>query len=116
MGDRGLVYIPTKCQKQPCALLVALHGCGQSLDQANFTFATHSGFNEWAEGNGVVVLYPNVKTSWSNPNACWDWWGYTGANYLDKRGPQIRAIVSMVYELMNHQSVNPAIEFTKRPF
>ena len=40
----------------------------------------------------------------SNPNACWDWWGYTeewgvGKKYDTNQGPQPKAIVAMVEDL-----------------
>jgi hypothetical protein len=35
-----------------------------------------------------------------NPYACWDWWGYTNANYANRKGPQIMAIQKMVYRLI----------------
>ena len=28
-----------------------------------------------------------------NPKGCWDWWGYTGLDYLGKEAPQIKAIL-----------------------
>jgi hypothetical protein len=34
-----------------------------------------------------------------NPNACWDWWGYTGVDYAQKSGPQIQAIYAMLQRL-----------------
>jgi hypothetical protein len=32
----------------------------------------------------MVLLYPQATTSGLipyNPKGCWDWWGYTGADY-----------------------------------
>lgn len=34
-----------------------------------------------------------------NPNGCWDWWGYTGSDYSNKKGSQIKAIFDMVNSL-----------------
>jgi hypothetical protein len=34
-----------------------------------------------------------------NPRGCWDWWGYTGPQYANKAGPQIRAVKAMVDRL-----------------
>ena len=34
-----------------------------------------------------------------NPKGCWDWWGYTGLDYLGKDAPQIKAIWTMVEQL-----------------
>jgi poly(3-hydroxybutyrate) depolymerase len=43
-------------------------------------FVTNSGLNEIAESNNIIILYPQAKKSIlnpSNPNGCFDWWGYT---------------------------------------
>jgi len=34
-----------------------------------------------------------------NPRACWDWWGYTGAQYHTKSGAQVRAVKAMLDRL-----------------
>jgi len=34
-----------------------------------------------------------------NPQGCWDWFGYTGANYATKSGLQMMAIKSMISAL-----------------
>jgi poly(3-hydroxybutyrate) depolymerase len=53
-----------------------------------------------AASNGIIVLYPQVANSTANPNGCWDFWGYTGASYLSKDGPQMRAVKAMVDRLL----------------
>jgi len=40
----------------------------------------------------------------TNPNGCWDWWGYTGGlldktSYVTKEGKQMAAIWEMVQDL-----------------
>ena len=35
----------------------------------------------------------------TNPNGCWDWWGYTGVAYPTKAGPQIAAVRAMLGRL-----------------
>jgi len=42
---------------------------------------------------------PKVPASVLNPKGCWDWWGYTGNDYLTKNAPQIAAIWRMVERL-----------------
>ena len=27
---------------------------------------------------------------------CWDWWGYSGSDYLVRSGPQMRAVKAMI--------------------
>ena len=50
-----------------------------------FEHAHAAGYNRWADGNRLIVLYPQARASWSflafNPRGCWDWWGYTGEDY-----------------------------------
>ena len=46
------------------------------------TFARTSGYNEVAEANHIVILYPQAASQPPvNFNGCWDWTGYTGSNY-----------------------------------
>lgn len=63
----------------------------------------HAGYNAWAESNNIIVLYPQVHASLLNPMGCWDWWGYTGAHYAQKGGPQMATIKNMVYYMSYHQ-------------
>lgn len=98
MGDVGYIYIPSSClnSRTPCALNVSLHGCRQTPEELGDAYRMHAGYNEWAESNGIIVLYPSAAISWMNPKGCWDWWGYTGPEYLTKSGAQMRAIRAMI--------------------
>lgn len=114
MGNVGYVYVPEQCRAlQPCRLHVALHGCRQFADHRYLvdgnlvtfgtTFVEHAGYNEWADANGIVVLYPQAQRSsiWlgifgRNPNGCWDWWGYDDAGYATRTGSQVAAIKRMI--------------------
>lgn len=109
LNPQGHIYIPQGClEGEPCQLHIALHGCQQSEDLGNKNFFQHAGYNEWAEANNIVVLYPQTRawqsTLWmgsmSNPKGCWDWWGYSGSDYATKRGKQPRAISSMINSIM----------------
>jgi len=94
------VYIPTSCAAKPgCRLHIALHGCEQNLHDVGIKFVEGSGFARWADTNKIVVLFPQVSASLTNPKGCWDWWGYTGSDYLTKSAPQIAAIWRMVERL-----------------
>lgn len=92
----ALLYVPASCANgETCGLHVALHGCRQSVEFIGDAFAAGAGYNEWAEANDLLVLYPQVaisKTAPSNPLGCWDWLGYTGESYATKTGPQIVVI------------------------
>jgi len=72
-----------------------------------------AGFNEWAETNGLVVLYPQSKSSRvapMNPLGCWDWWGYTGEGYATRDGAQIKAVAAMVDRLTTNAASRAATE------
>lgn len=92
----GQVYIPSSCHQRSCKLHVALHGCGMSPVHIGESFNASAGFNEWAETNNIIVLYPAVASTPLNPGACWDWSGYTGPDFANKLGPQIQAIQKMI--------------------
>jgi poly(3-hydroxybutyrate) depolymerase len=100
MLDRGFVYVPASCAGGArCGIHVALHGCMQSAEFVGDAFARGAGYNEWAESNQLIVLYPQVASSKiapMNPYGCWDWWGYTGDDYATREGPQIEVIMAML--------------------
>jgi poly(3-hydroxybutyrate) depolymerase len=100
LADEGVVYVPQSCIDQPgCRVHIALHGCEQSREAIGDTFIKESGFAAIADTNRLVILFPQAKASTSNPKGCWDWWGYTGLDYLGKDAPQIEAIWAMVEQL-----------------
>lgn len=76
MARLGYAYIPTACKNRDtaCALHVAFHGCLQNVDSISFTFINHSGYNEWAEANNIIIIYPQTIVSPTlpyNPKGCW---------------------------------------------
>jgi poly(3-hydroxybutyrate) depolymerase len=101
LSSEGVVYIPEACAKKGgCRLHIALHGCQQNRDQVGMTFIKGSGFARWADANRFVILFPQVSVNpLLNPKGCWDWWGYTGKDYLTKDAPQITAIWKMMERL-----------------
>ncbi len=108
MHASGHVYVPAACQQGArCRLHVAFHGCLQSEDEIGDAFYSRGGYNEVAESNAIVILYPQVKAwvdGWlfqyrQNPLGCWDWWGYSGADYARKSGKQMRAVAQMIAAL-----------------
>jgi hypothetical protein len=96
----GYVYLPKRCADESCRVHIAFHGCRQNVDSVHDDFVRDAGYNSVAASNGIVVLYPQVANSTANPNGCWDFWGYTGASYLSKDGPQMRAVKAMVDRLL----------------
>ncbi|MBS0641698.1 MAG: hypothetical protein JSS43_17685 [Proteobacteria bacterium] len=114
LGETGFVFVPADCAAgAPCRVHVALHGCKQSYDNIREVFVRHAGYNAWADTNHIVVLYPQTAPSVSlvlfagisNPEACWDWWGYldrdpsSDPRFLTKDGPQIATLKRMVDRL-----------------
>ena len=96
MLENAYLYVPPSCAEgAACGVHVALHGCSQSSAFVADAFAAGAGFNEWADANQLLVLYPQVASSKiapMNPYGCWDWWGYTDENYATKKGLQIATI------------------------
>ncbi len=101
MGADGYIYTPAVCTagNVRCRLHIAFHGCQQSPQYVRDAYIAHAGYNEWAESNAIVVLYPTASFAIGNPNACWDWWGYTGSDYLTNTGKQNVIIKAMVGRL-----------------
>lgn len=112
MADRGYVYVPAACAAgEPCRLHIAFHGCQQQAGRVGRAFVDHAGFNEWADGNRIVVLYPQAEATVAvpitpfNPQGCWDWWGYNDyafdmtGRYATRDGLQIAAVWRMVERL-----------------
>jgi hypothetical protein len=100
MADTGLLFVPQDCAAgQPCRVHVAFHGCRQGIGFLGRTFARQTGYLRWADANRIVVLFPQVKASrtWPvNPRGCWDWWGYSGADYAARSGAQLAAVHRML--------------------
>jgi poly(3-hydroxybutyrate) depolymerase len=103
MADTGFLFVPSGCAAgKPCRIHVAFHGCRQGVGFLGRSFAENTGYNRWADVNRIVVLYPQVDKSlfWPfNPRGCWDWWGYTGADYAARSGAQLASVHAMLAAL-----------------
>ena len=109
MDPTGHVYIPEACaQGALCKLHIAIEGCLQDEDQIQDQFYTHAGYNEWAQSNNIIVIYPQVKSGLGNPYECWDWWGYTDSNYYTKSGKQVAAVNGMIDWVLAGNSLPPS--------
>jgi predicted peptidase len=108
LGSEGYLYVPPDCESGQilCRLHVVLHGCLQNKDKIGDQYARHSGYNEWAESNNILVLYP--QTSMNAPNQCWDWWGYSDQGmsnrYHTRNGSQMAAIKAMIDRLTGERT------------
>lgn len=100
MDDKGVIYVPPACRNAGgCRVHIAFHGCAQNRDKVGDAFIKETGFARWADTNKLIVLFPQVATTLSNPQGCWDWWGYSGNNYLTRDAPQIVTILNMLEAL-----------------
>ena len=124
MSAYGYAYVPKAVEEGArCRIHVVLHGCKQGYnyvdlvngrpDRANDPpygdrYVTRTGYNEMADTNNIVVLYPQAEGiddgSTQNPEGCWDWWGYSSASatypdYYSQQAIQIRAIHAMLQRL-----------------
>ena len=117
MAETGYVYVPASCvARQPCRVHIALHGCKQNFETIQDHYIQHAGYNEWADTNRLIILYPqtiagNPATdpfTPPNPFGCWDWWGYTNFNYAVKAGRQITTIKAMLDRLTGGHLQNSA--------
>ncbi|WP_416305297.1 polyhydroxybutyrate depolymerase [Neptunicella sp. SCSIO 80796] len=103
LAETGYIYVPDNCQQgQQCQLHVSFHGCNQNAEAVGTDYVTLTGINQWANQHNTVILYPQTKKSTLmplNPQACWDWWGYTDENYATRKGQQIQAVNNMVNAL-----------------
>jgi len=106
MADKGYIFFPESCESGGCQVHVVFHGCRQTTQHIGLRFVENSGYVEWAQSNRLIVLFPQIvpQSGWGqswifNPRGCWDWWGYTDADYATRKGHQIRAVRSMIERL-----------------
>lgn len=109
LDGTGYVFVPEQCrERRRCRVHVALHGCRQGAAFVGDAFAREAGYNDWAAAHDLIVLYPQARPSepslvtwWQpyNPRGCWDWWGYSGADYATRRGAQLSAVRRMLEAL-----------------
>ncbi|EQC47185.1 hypothetical protein [Bacteriovorax sp. Seq25_V] len=105
MARHATAYVPKACETKSCNLHVSFHGCKQTRLDIGDQFFKEVGLAEWAEKNNIVVLFPQTLPNFiglSNPNGCWDWWGYSGPNFHNKLGPQIKSVYNLVLELISN--------------
>ncbi|MFE0648408.1 fibronectin type III domain-containing protein [Streptomyces sp. NPDC059534] len=110
MGNEGFAYVPQSCQSgASCKLMVTLHGCYQYYGLVGNALMDKGYLNEYADTNDMIVLYPQTTTMSGNPRGCWDWWGYKSADYAQKSGPQMTAVMNMAKALGAGSTSTPAL-------
>jgi len=108
LAETGYLYIPKQCKEGlKCQLHISFHGCNQysAAEDIGTQYVEHTGLNQFADSNDFVVFYPQTKKSLympMNPQGCWDWWGYTGADYSTRSGKQINAVTQIVQSLKSN--------------
>lgn len=112
MSSSGYAYVPRQCQTTSCAVHVAFHGCQQGARQIGDRFYRGTGYNEFADANQLIILYPQADISRGipvNPKGCWDFWGYSNEKnfppFYVKGAPQMAAIIAMINRLGAPRSV-----------
>ncbi|CAE8613292.1 unnamed protein product [Polarella glacialis] len=98
----ALIYVPKACHTETCDLVVSFHGCGFVFPGLYEWLVTGLTFNQWAESNNMVVIYPRLKahgTSSQFQQGCWNVYGQTGLDYADKGAAQMAAIKKMVDDI-----------------
>ena len=107
IANEGYLYVPAVCEQgETCQVHISFHGCNQNAEAVGTAYAQQTGLNRWADTNHHVILYPQTKKSMFlplNPQACWDWWGYTGTDYATKDGKQIKAVTNIINALSAKQ-------------
>ena len=98
---RSFAQKPYEAAGKACGVMVVFHGCKQNAEAIGETFVRDAGFNRWADAYDVAVLYPQTKASFAplNPQACWDWWGYSGADYDSRSGAQQQWLINALTAL-----------------
>ena len=127
LNEKAYAYIPKSCQEgQSCKVHVVWHGCEQIYSEipvnhkVNVTetklfglmMVKYSGYNEWADTNNIITLYPQAikvggsMDSTKNPRGCFDWWGYTdnwlnrtAKTYHTKEAVQMKPVMKMIKKL-----------------
>ena len=104
LADVAYVYVPAECLHAACAVHVAFHGCVQNADAVGQRFVRGAGYNEIADTNRLIVLYPQAAASSLNPLGCWDFWGYTSPDpdhpdFDTREAPQMAAVMRMIERL-----------------
>jgi poly(hydroxyalkanoate) depolymerase family esterase len=95
-GTRGYeVYVPGNYSAGTAApLIVALHGCGETADQ----FRQLSRYNEVADANGAIVVYPEQPKS-ANYLSCWNWF----QDAHNHRGSGEPSLIAGITNAVRHQ-------------
>lgn len=117
LAGTGYVYVPAACEPSTikpatCRVHVVFHGCLQYAGLVGDAVYRHAGYNEWADTNNIIMLYPQTTSADFNPKGCFDWWGLSdnlslNADFARKTGYQISAFKAMLDRLAQNFSPLP---------
>lgn len=109
MSDEAYLYVPKSSETETCKVHIVFHGCEQGASKIGNLFYSTTGYNELADTNHIIVLYPQVESSSGffspyNPKGCWDFWGYSSwnmfaPNFYTKKASQMSAVKAMLDQL-----------------
>ena len=100
LNDKAVIYVPDGCKNSSgCKVHVQFHGCGANIDSAGDYYTKNSGFNEVAEANNIIVLYPQGS------GRCFDGENYfnNGDQFATKEGEHIKRMWNMVKRISGQE-------------
>lgn len=66
-------------------------------------FVLDSGYINYAEQNDLMILFPQTWITQNNfpynPKGCWDWFGWTGANYATNTGAEAKWLMEFIQSI-----------------
>jgi len=115
LADQGMIYVPKACEgaANQCDVHLNFHGCGFDIDAVFIMLTSVLTFNNWADTNKIVMIYPRTRTSEEGlghhltsdqKSGCWNVYGTTGENYAQQSAPQMAAVKRMVDHALSGQS------------
>ncbi|CAL8080416.1 unnamed protein product [Orchesella dallaii] len=113
MDEIGYYYLPQQCKQSntPCFLHFYFHGCFVGREFNGPAHIENSGLLEMAERKGIIMIFPQAKSSPKNKIGCWDTFGVAGKYYATQQGPQVSAMKRMLDKILNLQPT-PSIQLT----
>lgn len=102
----AIVYVPGSCEQRldGCRVHLNYHGCTARSWKQRRLWVLNIGLNEYAEANGIVVVYPQAGGNPDVGTGCWNWFPYHAGGFHDPNfdtqdGAQLRTITNLVDNL-----------------
>lgn len=99
----GYYYVPPQCATRTCGVTLVLHGCEQGAEAVGTDFIKQSGYLQQADARDLVMVFPQIQRTLTNPKGCWDWWGYESSAFDTREGSQIQALRRIWQQLLAEQ-------------